>query len=318
MLSNLKIIGLLLSLGLVGAVPALAASKVNVVTTVPDLAYAAREIGGNLVSVKALLKGTENPHFVDAVPEFTRLVANAQVVCMVGLELEIGYMPPVLQRSGNADVQPAGKGYCEAGKGITVLEKPTGPVDRSMGDVHPAGNPHFWLSPKTLGQSAGEIAAALERVDPTNIAAYQKGLLAFRAKMDRLSAEVAKELEPLLAAQKKAGRPLVIEYHKEFDYFFDQYGIKNFGSIEEKPGVPPSAGRIAQVATTVKAQGIRVAIAAEDNPAGTLARFHEISGVPVVTVPTMIQADGTYKTYPQLQKHIAEALVKAVIGTHAH
>ncbi len=300
------------------AATAFADGKVQVVTTIPELAWAAAEIGGSRVEARALLAGTENPHFVDAVPEFTRLVAEAQVVCLVGLDLEVGYMPPVLARSGNADVQPGGKGYCEVGKGVEVLEKPTGPVDRSMGDVHPAGNPHFWLSPKALAAAGREIAAALERVDANHASHYRLGLETFARRLDKLSTEVAITLAPVLAAQGAAGdRPVVVEYHKEFAYFFAQYGIRSAGSIEEKPGVPPSAGRLVEVSLAAKSGGVRVALAAEDNPVKTVAKFREISGLPVIVVPTMIQASGKLKTYPELQAHIAAEIVRALGGGQA-
>jgi zinc/manganese transport system substrate-binding protein len=294
---------------------ALAAGKLSVVTTIPEFAWAASEIGGPLVETHALLNGTENPHFVDAVPEFTRLAAEADVVCVAGLDLEVGYMPPVLSRSGNAQVQPGGKGYCEVGHAVDVLEKPTGPVDRSMGDVHPSGNPHFWLSPKALSDGSREIAATLTRVDPSHGAEYQKGLEAFQAKLTKLSEDVTARLKPLLDLQSKSGgKPVLIEYHKEFSYFLAQYGLKSLGSIEEKPGVPPSAGRLGQVATDAKAAGIHVALAAEDNPKKTLDRFQELSGIPVDAVPTMIQGEGHFKTYSDLQLHIAETLVALATG----
>src|SRR6478735_654076 len=109
-----------------------AADRLKVITTVPDLAWMVQEIGGDLVDAKPLLRGTENPHLVDAVPDYIRQVADAKVVCLIGLDLEIGYMPPILSKSGNAAVQPSGPGYCEVGKSVTVLDRPTGPVDRSM------------------------------------------------------------------------------------------------------------------------------------------------------------------------------------------
>jgi len=314
MTSNTKITGFIpyfIAL-LITSLSATAFAKVKVVTTIPDLAWVAAEVGGDYVESKALLRGNENPHFVDAVPEFTRLTADADVVCMAGLDLEVGYMPAVLTRSGNAKIQPGGPGYCEAGKFVQVLEKPTAAVDRSMGDVHPAGNPHFFLSPKALADGAKEIAAALTRVDPAHTSDYKKGLTNFAAKMDALDKEVVKLLNPLKSAQDKAGgKPLLIEYHREFSYFLNEYGLTSFGSIEEKPGVPPSAGRLGEIAAASKAAGIRVALAADYYPKKTLERFSELSGIKVVVVPTMIQPSGSYKTYAELQKHIANSLVSA-------
>lgn len=289
-----------------------ASAKVKVVTTVPELAYAAGAIGGDLVEAKALLRGRENPHFVDAVPEFTRLTAEADVVCIVGLDLEIGYMPAVLTRSGNAKVQPGGAGYCEAGKSVQAIEKPTGPIDRSMGDVHPSGNPHFFLSPKALAASGATIVAALSAADPAHAQAYRQGHAQFEKAMMALDHEIDVILTPLKKLQKdNGGRGVIIEYHREFSYFLADHGLLSSGSIEEKPGVPPSAGRLAEVALTAKSSGVRVALAADYFPKKTLDRFAELSGIPLVIVPTMIQAGTKTATYDELQRHIARSLVEA-------
>jgi zinc/manganese transport system substrate-binding protein len=287
-----------------------AAERIKVLTSLPDLAWMVQEIGGSHVDAKPLLRGTENPHFVDAVPDYVRQVADADVVCIVGLDLEVGYMPPILAKSGNAKVQPSGPGYCEVGKAIKVLDKPTGPVDRSMGDVHPTGNPHYFLSPLTMAEGGQEVVRVLSRVDPTHAGDYAKGLAQFKTKMETLNKDIRARLAPFLAAQN--GKPILIEYHKEYAYFLEDYGLLSFGSIEEKPGVPPSAGRIGEIAAAAKAAGVRVALAADYNPTKTLERFHEISGIPVVVVPTMIQPKGKYTSYPELQMHIADSLLQAV------
>ncbi len=305
-----KILSLAGLVSFLSAQPILAANRISVVTSIPDLAWMAQEIGGDLVEAKALLRGTENPHFVDSVPDYIRQVADAQLVCIVGLDLELGYMPPILAKSGNAKVQPGGPGYCEVGKSVSVLEKPTGPVDRSMGDVHPTGNPHFFLSPKSMAEGGVQVAQALTRVDPAHAAQYEKGLGQFKVKMEALSKEIHLKLEPFRSLQK--GKPILIEYHKEYAYFLEEYGLLSFGSIEEKPGVPPSAGRLAEIATSAKNAGVRVALGADYSPIKTLQRFQEISGIPLAITPTMLQAKGTYKTYPELQRHIADSLLKAV------
>jgi zinc/manganese transport system substrate-binding protein len=280
---------------------AIGAPPLKVVTTIPDLAWLASELGGDSVDARALLSGTENPHYVDAVPEFVRQVAEADLLCMVGLDLEIGYMPAVISRAGNAKVQPGGAGYCEVGPSISVLEKPQGPVDRSMGDIHPAGNPHFYLSPKAMGQASGAIAEYLLRLRPSEASQIQNRLSLLKSQLGSIQTSV----QALLAPLTRDDRATVIEYHREFAYYFDTFGIRSFGSIEEKPGVPPSAGRLAEVALAAKSAGVRVVIAADYAPARTLKRFEELSGIPVVIVPTMMQPARELKTYKELQIHIA-------------
>lgn len=282
-----------------------ASSSIRFVSTIPELAWSAKEIGGDLVEASALLKGSENPHYVDAVPEFILRVANADIVCIAGLDLESGFMPPILTRSGNAKVQPGGPGYCEAARTVNVLERPTGAVDRSMGDIHPTGNPHFYLSPRALAEASQEITRALTIAMPTHANAIAKGQVTFAKKLKAISDEARAFLAPALAAKST---PLLMEYHREFTYYFSEFGLTSFGSIEEKPGVAPSAGRIAEIALAAKAAGVKLVISTDYAPAGVLKRFHELSGIPVVTVPTMIKAAGPYSTYADLQRHIATSI----------
>lgn len=296
----MKLASLLIALAI--ALPANA--KVKLVTSLPDLAWAAQEIGKDQVEVKALLKGTEDPHYADAVPEFIRLVSNADIVCQVGMDLEVGWLPKVLARSGNSKVQAGGKGYCELGKGIDALEKPTGPVDRSMGDVHPAGNPHFWLSPKMLAKGASQILEALVRVDPDHAATYKKNYDELVKRMDQFVEKNKAKLAGFAASSA------VFEYHKEFAYFFDVYGLKSLGSIEEKPGVPPSAGRMAEVASQAKSGKAKAILATDYNPRRTVERVSELAGIPAVIVPSSVQPNGAIKDYLQLQDHIVESLAK--------
>lgn len=281
----------------------LSAATIKVVTTIPEFAWVAKEIGGETVTADALLQGTENPHYVDALPSFIQKVAQADAVFSVGLDLEIGWLPKVLARSGNAQVQPSGRGYQEVGKFIEVLQKPVGPVDRSMGDVHPAGNPHFWLSPIALGKSSQAFVDTLAGLSPENLTLYQENQRRFVAKMLALVEANKKKL-----AKFSLKNPWLMEYHQEFSYFLHDYGIQSFDSVEEKPGVLPSAGRLAQVALAAQKAGIRVLLATEYSPKKTVARFSELSGIPAVVVPSSIQKEGKFKDYETLHNHIIDSL----------
>lgn len=279
---------------------------VKVVTTTPDLAWAARRVGGDKVEVVSLLNGTEDPHHVDTVPSFIVKVADADVVCVVGLELEIGWIPKVLSRSGNSKVQPGGPGYCETGKAVSVLEKPEGNIDRSMGDVHPGGNPHFWLSPKGLSEAASEIRDTLVRVDPASKEAYQKNYSA-------LSKELSEILKAGQTKLKALKRP-IMEYHKEFSYFIHAYRLKSLGSLEEKPGVPPSAGRIAKVSIDAKNSKAAILLAGKYAPEKVLNRFQEASGVPVLVVSTSLEPDSGLKEYADFQNRLIDGILKKSSG----
>lgn len=293
--------------GLAGAAP------MRVVTTVTDLAWVARELGGKDVEVKALLTGKENPHYLDASPSFIREVGSAQVVCFAGLDLEVGWLPKVLSRSGNASVQAGGRGHCDAGSRVSVLEKPTGPVDRSLGDVHPSGNPHFWLSPLALAQSARAIADSLIAANPPAASAVEASLKALEARLVELHQRNRERIQRALAGET---RPLIVEYHKEFSYLLDAYGLKSFGSIEEKPGVPPSAGRLASVAQAAKGAGVRLVIAAPYSPKQQLERFKEISGIPVLFLPTALESEGKLSDYEAMQNFLVDSLLGALGQRH--
>ncbi|WDT76914.1 MAG: metal ABC transporter substrate-binding protein [Candidatus Manganitrophus sp.] len=282
-----------------------AEKPLSMVVTIPDFGWAAQKIGGEYVQVRSLLDGSEDPHFLDATPKFISWVADADIVCFGGLDLEVGWLPKVLAKSGNAKVQQGGKGYCEMGKEIEVLERPTGPVDRSLGDVHPFGNPHFWLSPKRLAQGSKRIAMVLADERPDLAETFFKNYEALQKELDQILKENKDRLDRLIPDKNK---PLFVEYHGEFTYFAADYGLNEYSKIEEKPGVPPSAGRLAKVALDSRSHGIRFALAATFDPRHLLKRFEELSGVPVLIVPAAIQTKGPITTYPQLQKYLVDQI----------
>lgn len=289
-------------------VPSLAAAdeKIKVVTTLPDLARIAEAIGGADVETTSLLQGSEDPHYADAVPGFIRVVAGADVVCSMGLDLEVGWLPKVLAKSGNAKVQPGGKGYCEAGKTVRPLEVQKGRLDRSMGDVHPEGNPHFNLSPFALIEASDAITNALSQARPEKAEAFKKAQLEFTERMKTVHAK----MKDRIAKAFGANLPLVIEYHRQYVYFFDAYGLQSMGSIEEKPGVLPSAGRLATISVEAKKRGAKVAFAATYTSDRSLGKFSELSGIPVKKVPAAAVEKGVgVEALEKLQLQLVDALM---------
>ena len=283
---------------------------IKVVTTIPDLAEVVREVGGAEVDVTSLLDGSEDPHFADAVPSYIQKVNRAQVVCSVGLELELGWLPKVLSKSGNAQVQPGGKGFCEAGKTVKALEVPTAPVDRSMGDIHRLGNPHFYLSPTQLGLAGETVASVLSDVEPSKKEYFSAQLKQFQAKMRKLTERVSEMLKPFKETYKDRGQ--MIEYHKEFVYFFDEYGLKSFGSIEDKPGVEPSGARLAHLAKDAEQKSFVLGLASKTAPEKHLNRFTELTKVPVIRVPALVQTNKDPKSIEALQLLIAQSILDAL------
>jgi ABC-type metal ion transport system, periplasmic component/surface adhesin len=289
---------IIFSIVIAGSVAHAADSKIKVVTTLPDVAEIVRDIGADSVEVNSLLKGTEDPHYAEARPDLILKVNRADIVCSMGLDLEIGWLPKVLEKSGNAKVQTGGTGDCVLGRTVKAIDIPTGVIDRSLGDVHPHGNPHFILSPLKDAEAADEVLRVLSQVLPAQKAEFEKRTTNFKARMKAL-------YEKNQALAKKTP---VMEYHKEFSYFFNAYGIQSLGSIEEKPGMPPSAARIAQVAKLAKEKGVKVVFATPSAPHKVLEKFQEISGIPVKVIPSYVQTSGDAQSIEALQKKLIDSL----------
>lgn len=283
-------------------------AKTQMVTSTTDLAWLGSQIGGDLVEVKSLLTGTENAHFVDAVPSFISQVANADILCFIGLDLEIGWLPKIMERSGNAKVQSGGSGYCEVGKEISVLEKVDGSVDRSLGDLHPFGNPHFWLSPERMISAGEVIMNHLASIDPGNLKIYEKNFTEIKSKIEKFKTEMLKKLEDATKGKELK----FIQYHKDFTYFFDSYKLNSIGSIEEKPGVAPAAGQLVKVALQAKKEKVTLGLALDYQPQQTIEKFSELSGVKVFQLPGSIRPSENVKDFFALQSLYIDSIVKGL------
>lgn len=250
-----------------------AADKLKVVATLPELAWAAEKIGGDSVEVISLLSGTEDPHFVDASPAFVFKAAKADVLLLNGLELEAGWLPKVLQMSGRAVIQRGEKGYCDASEKVAKLEVAQN-YDRSKGDIHPGGNPHYTLSIVSMIQAGEKIKQCLEKAKGLDLSANFK---AFKSSLEALH----KEQSAALAGLK--GKEFLV-YHREFTYFFRDYGLVNAGSLEEVPGVLPSAAYLSRTAQAAKKSKAALVLASSVSPRKYLEKFQELSGIPFLTL----------------------------------
>ncbi|HET7754666.1 MAG TPA: metal ABC transporter substrate-binding protein [Anaeromyxobacteraceae bacterium] len=255
-----------------------AAVALDVVTTTEGLASLVREVGGNRVSVTSLSRGTQDPHFVDASPAVAVKIRRAQLLVDVGLDLEVGWLPGLVNVSRNADVQPGGKGRLTAATAVQVVEAPTGPVDRSQGDIHPGGNPHFLSDPRRAEQVAQAIAAKLSQLDPAGAAQYEAQLSAFDKKLAAARRGWEEKLAPI------RGRA-VITHHRTLSYFLDWAGLTVAGYLEPKPGTPPPPSHIAELVGIAKARGVKAILVEnyyDQRPAEVLAKH---SGARVLSIP---------------------------------
>ncbi len=242
---------LVLLFGCLIALPAFADLKVA--TSLSDLASVAQFVGGKHVTAISLCKGYEDPHFVPAKPSLMKAIQDADVFVSVGLELDGGWLPLVIPGSRNPKIQPGAEGFVDASEGIDVLDKPVGTVSRAEGDIHPLGNPHYYGDPKNLEIVADHLTQIFSDLDPANAADYAANDKAFDAKMDAS----IKGWEAQLAPYK--GNSLV-SYHENFKYFTNRFGLKVFGTVESKPGIPPSPRYLSDTADAMKTAGVKVVI----------------------------------------------------------
>src|ERR1700749_1674184 len=209
-----------------------AAKKINVVTATTDMAALAAEVGGDKIDVESIAKGYQDPHFVEAKPSFLLKLRQADLLIVVGLQLEIGWLPPLITQSGNPRIQVGAAGYLDASQFAEILEIPQGVVTRAMGDVHPLGNPHYWLDPSNGRRVAKGIAGKLAELDPPDASYFQERFQDFDK---RLTAA-----EQKWDAEMKAyhGRK-VVTYHNSFPNFAKHFGLNVIGYVEPRPGIPP-------------------------------------------------------------------------------
>ena len=229
------------------------AAAVRVVATTEDLASLAREVGGDKVTVVGLAKGYQDPHFVDPKPSFILEVSRADLLIVVGRELEIGWLTPLITSSRNAKIQPGGNGYLDASANVRILEIPTGQLTRAMGDVHPQGNPHYWLDPANGRQIAQAIRDKFSALAPADKATFEARFTDFSTRL----AAAEKRWDATMAPLK--GRKLVT-YHNSWPNFMQRFGLNVMGYVEPKPGIPPPPQHIITLIGEMKAQGVKVIV----------------------------------------------------------
>jgi zinc/manganese transport system substrate-binding protein len=232
--------------------PALAAdTRLNVVTTTEDLASIAREVGGDRIAVESIARGYQDPHYVEAKPSFILKLQRADLLVVVGRELEIGWLPPLIEQSRNAKVQAGAEGYLDASQGVRILEVPTGQITRAMGDVHPQGNPHYWLDPENGRIIARSICDRLTRFRPVDRAYFEQRLGAFNARLTEAVKRWTARMTPFRGAR-------VVTYHRSFPNFAERFGLEIIGYVEPRPGIPPSPSHTLGLIQEMKRQNVKL------------------------------------------------------------
>ena len=279
-------------------------AKLTVVTTTADLASLARAVGGTHVEVTSLTRGTQDAHFVEAKPSMIRQLARADLFLVVGADLEIGWLQPLLETARNARVQPGTPGYLDLSTEVTLLEKSTGPVSRAQGDVHARGNPHYWLDPYNGLPMARAIATRLSALDGAHAEAFRANLAAFEGQLGERLKKWQAQLAPL------RHKPVLV-YHKSFVYLADAFGFRIAAEIEPKPGIPPNAAHLQQLIQQVETQKIGLLIMEPYYERRSADYLRERTGIRVAVIPNSVGGAPGADDYLGLFDVIARTLADA-------
>jgi zinc/manganese transport system substrate-binding protein len=251
MKSHSTIAAVLAAILLGGATQAGAALKV--VATTQDLESIAKEVGGDKVETESLAKGYQDPHFVEAKPSFILRLNRADLLIVVGRELEIGWLPALINQARNSKIQPGASGYLDASLTAKILDIPTGAVTRAEGDVHPQGNPHYWLDPENGRRIARAVKDRLSQLDPANAAVFAQR----EADFERRLAEGEQRWKAAMAPYKGLK---VATYHRSWPNFADAFGLDVVGYVEPKPGIPPSPAHSLELIQQMKRDNVKLII----------------------------------------------------------
>jgi zinc/manganese transport system substrate-binding protein len=228
-----------------------AAGKINVITATQDLAAIGADIGGDRITIEAIAKGYQDPHFVEPKPSFLLKLQKADLLVVVGLQLEIGWLPPLITQSGNSKIQTSNAGYLDMSQFCEILEIPTQQVTRAMGDVHPLGNPHYWLNPENGRRMAKAYQTKLSEMRPADAAYFAQRY----ADFDKRLTEAEKRWDAQMAPYR--GRK-VVTYHRSWPNFCERFGLNVIDYVEPKPGIPPTPSHTLEVINTMKRDNIKL------------------------------------------------------------
>jgi zinc/manganese transport system substrate-binding protein len=297
--------GKTLTVAFLGLATAWAGAPLKVVTTTTDLASIAKEIGGSNIEVKSMALGTQDPHFVEAKPSLILELRKADVYAQVGLGLEVGWAPLLLDQARNAAVRQGGKGYLDMAAAATVLDIPQGKITRAEGDIHPFGNPHYWLGPENGKKMAELFANKFSELDHANAAEYARNLTSFQSRMDAAVVEWKKLLDPVDGAS-------VVAYHNSWKYFLTFAGMKIVGYVEPKPGIPPSPSYLADLMDKMKQQNVKAVIVDPFYDIKVPRMLAERTGAKLLVLPSSVGGVKGVDTYIGLIDYNVKALRNAL------
>jgi len=281
-----------------------AADKLRVVATIPDLKSLAEAVGGELVDVEALARGTQNAHELEIRPSLMLKVRKADVLIVNGLDLDT-WADVVVQGANNPKVIPGAPGRIDASQGIMVLEVPTTRVDRSMGDVHPVGNPHYTLDPGMAPAMTANLLDGLARIAPQDRATFERNRKEFLGRLGEAMTRWSKVLEPFKSAK-------VVVDHNMWPYFLARLGLVQAGTIEERPGIPPTPAHLTRLIALMKGEQVRVIIRAPWSDQKLAERVAQEAGAKAVTLASACGAVKGADTYLDMVDYNVKTLAQAL------
>jgi zinc/manganese transport system substrate-binding protein len=296
---------LTLALVLVCCSLAQAQGKLNVVATTEDLAAIAREVGGDHIAVDAIARGYQDPHFVEAKPSFILKLQKADLLIVVGRELEIGWLPPLVAQSRNSRIQPGADGYLDASLTAQILEIPTGQVTRAMGDVHPQGNPHYWLDPENGKRVAKAVADKLGQFRPSDRGYFDQRYADFASRLDAAEKRWLAMMAPYKGIK-------VVTYHRSFPNFAERFGLNIVGYVEPKPGIPPTPQHTLDLMNEMKRDNVKIVLVEPYFDLKTPNAIGRDTGAQVLVMPPSVGGVKEITDYFKLFDYDVNLLVEAI------
>ena len=303
------LMALAISFALIGPGPARAAGKIQIMTATTDLASLAQEVGGDKVEVESIARGYQDPHFVDAKPSFLLKLKRADLLIVVGLELEIGWLPPLITQSTNPKIQVGAPGYFDASRFAKILEIPSGQVTRAEGDVHPLGNPHYWLDPENAGRIAKGIADKLSEMRPGDAAYFAQRYADFEQRLKQADQRWLQEMKPY------EGRKIVT-YHRSWPNFAEHFHLNVVGYVEPRPGIPPSPQHTVELIQQMKRDNVKVIVVEPYFDLKTPNAIARETGGQVLVLPPSVGGEKEITDYFKLFDFNIAKLKQAFDATH--
>ena len=287
-----------------------AGAAIRVVTTTEDLAALTREVSGDRVEVEALARGYQDPHYVEPKPSFILKLHRADLLVAVGRELEIAWLPALVQQSRNSKIQPGAARYLDASLTARILDIPTGQITRAMGDIHPLGNPHYWLDPANGRRVAAAIQQTLARIQPDDAAYFAEHYTEF----DRRLAEAEKRWDEMMAPYRGLK---VVTYHRSWPNFAERFGLDVVGYVEPRPGIPPSPGHLLELIREMKRMEVKILMVEPYFDLKTPNSVARQTGAKVLVLLPSVRGEKEVTDYVELFDYNLERLISTIRETGA-